>query len=181
MILRKGLIVSTQPVGYSIDRQRCKGITLIELLLALGLLSILVALSAQSFSHWQRQSQLEAQAQSLLAAVYRARTLAVALDEPVTLCPGGVDGVCGGNYSDGFSLISASRGVIRTWSGRTAVSVFNRDGSATVTHTVTWTPRGLANRNLTWSLCAPGVVNQSVVLNRLGRPRLHQGWGMCPH
>ena len=166
--------------GSSARQRCCKGVTLIELLLALGLLSILVTASAQSFTYWHRQSQLEAQAQNLLAAVYRARTLAVALDEPITLCPGGEEGACGGNYSDGFSLISASRGLMRTWSGRNTVSVFNRDGSAAVTHAVTWNSQGLANRNLTWSLCAAGVANQSVVLNRLGRPSLRQGWGTCP-
>ncbi len=166
---------------YSVRPVSCTGVSLIELMLTLAIAAILMTASAQSFVHWQRRSQVQAQAQSLLSAVHRARTLAVALGESVTLCPGGGDQTpCGGDYTQGFALISESRGLLRTWASRPAVSVYNREGSATVTHAVTWNPRGLANRNLTWSVCAVGVVSHAVVLNRLGRPSLRQGWGICP-
>ena len=59
------------------------------------------------------------------------------------------------------------------------VAVTNRAGSARVIGSVTWDARGLGNRNLTLSVCA-AERKWSVVINRLGRPRLSGAWVDCP-
>ena len=67
----------------------------------------------------------------------------------------------------------------KIWSPLEGVDVTNRAGSARVTGSVTWSVRGLGNRNLTLSVCT-AERNWSVVINRLGRPRLSQAWGVSP-
>ena len=69
--------------------------------------------------------------------------------------------------------------LLKIWSPFEGVDVANRTGSARVTGSVTWDARGLGNRNLTLSVCA-AERNWSVVINRLGRPRLSEAWGVCP-
>ena len=66
----------------------------------------------------------------------------------------------------------------KVWSPLEGVAVINRAGSESVTGLVTWDAMGLSDRNLTLSVCA-AERNWSVVINRLGRPRLSEAWGVC--
>ena len=69
--------------------------------------------------------------------------------------------------------------LLKIWSPLKGVAVTNRAGSASVTGSVTWDARGLGNLNLTLLVCAADL-NWSVVINRLGRPRLSEAWVVCP-
>ena len=70
--------------------------------------------------------------------------------------------------------------LLKVWSPLEDVAVTNGAGSASVTGSVTWDAMGLGNRNPTLSVCA-AERNWSVVINRLGRPRLSEAWGVCPN
>ena len=95
------------------------------------------------------------------------------LEAAVPQCDGDFGGVVG-------AVLMHAEGakIFKIWSPLEGVAVTNRAGSASVTGSVRWDARGLGNRNLTLSVCA-AERNWSVVINRLGRPRLSEAWGVC--
>ena len=120
------------------------------------------------------------------AAAQFARGTAQRLRRPVVLCPVNDPEAavpqCDGDFGGvvGAVLMHAEGAkLLKIWLPLEGVAVTNRAGSASVTGAVTWDARGLGNRNLTLSVCA-AERNWSVVINRLGRPRLSEAWGVCP-
>ena len=90
---------------------------------------------------------------------------------------------CDGDFGGAVGAVSlpAEGAKLRKiWSPLEGVAVTDRAGSASVTGSMTWDARGLSNRNLTLSVCA-AERNWSVVINRPGRPRLSEAWGVCPN
>ena len=89
-------------------------------------------------------------------------------------CDGDFEGVVGAVllHAEGAKLL-------KVWSPLEGVAVTNRAGSQSVTGSLTWDVTGLSDRNLTLSVCA-AERKRSVVINRLGRPRLSGAWGDCP-
>jgi len=159
--------------------RKLHGVTLLELLIVLGLLAILSALAAPTFSQQQAQWRQRAVAAQLMSAIWIARGSALKTREPSTLCPSH-NTKCGGDYSNGFAVFDGTGGLIRAFPPRRGVSVHNREGGPQA-HTVTWYSNGLASRNMTFLLCSKGYAhNWSVVLNRVGRPKLVKDWGFCP-
>lgn len=64
-----------------------KGITLIELIVTLSLISILAASAAPSFSSLLRENQLNNQTTKLTRALHYARSQALILGQSVLVCP----------------------------------------------------------------------------------------------
>ncbi len=64
-----------------------KGITLIELIVTLSLISILTASAAPSFSSLLRENQLNDQTTKLTRALHYARSQALTLGQSVLVCP----------------------------------------------------------------------------------------------
>lgn len=158
---------------------KSRGVTLLELLIVLGLLAVLSALAVPTFSQQQAHWRQRAVAAQLMSAIWIARGSALKTRGSSILCPSRSED-CVGVYSQGFSVFDGEGRLVRAFPPRRGVSVHNRGGEPQA-HTVTWDSNGLANRNMTFLLCSKGYArNWSVVLNRIGRPRLVKDWGTCP-
>ncbi len=66
-------------------RQVQQGFTLVEMVVAMGLLAVIVAFAAPSFADMARRQRVEAFKDSVIGAIQLARTEAIRLGEPVVL------------------------------------------------------------------------------------------------
>ena len=166
--------------------RRQNGLTLLETILTLSLVAVLLSIGLPTFQDQLADRRARAAAEQFYAAAQFARGTAQRLRRPVVLCPVNdpeaavpqCDGDFGGVVG-AVLLHGEGAKLLKIWSPLEGVAVTNRAGSASVTGSVTWDARGLGNRNLTLSVCA-AERNWSVVINRLGRPRLSEAWGVCP-
>ena len=161
------------------------GLTLLETLLTLSLVAVLLGIGLPTLQDQLADGRARAAAEQLLAGAQFARGTAQRLRRPVVLCPikhpEAAVPECEGDFGGllGAVLVhSDGAKVLKIWSPLEGVDVANRAGSARVTSSVTWDARGLGNRNLILSVCA-AERNWSAVINRLGRPRLSEAWGVC--
>lgn len=67
-------------------RGRQLGVTLIELLMALGIAAVLTTMALPSLAGWRAKTAVDTQVQGFNSALRRARSEAMTRGEPVTLC-----------------------------------------------------------------------------------------------
>jgi type IV fimbrial biogenesis protein FimT len=83
-----------------------RGVTLVELMVALSVLAILLAIAAPSFRDAGLPSQLRAVANNVVAATQIARSEAIKRNATVTLCVSSDGATCGtGNWQQGWIVI----------------------------------------------------------------------------
>ncbi len=162
-----------------------KGVTLIELMVTLFLVSILIAIASPSFSGLLRENQLNNQTTELTRALHYARSQALALGKSVLICS--VDSTLNcstqnkkiwthgwlvaidQNNNRNFDvqtdvklrIFQNQKNNVNIISNRTLVAVFSPDGNAT-------------GSNRTFTLCHKydNKVARQVVLSNSGRNRL---------
>jgi len=82
-------------------RAQGQGVSLVELLLALGLLALLLSAGLPDFQQWRRKREIDAGMRELQAAVDMARAYAIAENVMVTLCRSNDGKRCQGRWHDG--------------------------------------------------------------------------------
>jgi type IV fimbrial biogenesis protein FimT len=174
------------------------GFTLIELLAVLLVLSLLIAVGVPALRDLVHATLIHRESTRLLDAVRLARSESVQRNVPVSLCPSslaeGGEAACGGSYAGGW-IVFANHDrdaefdqqrdeLIRVFHGLPPrYTLTNRAGDRDLSTLLTYMPDGSSRRSLTMMICAPavtGLESRSVILNRVGRPRLARGWGQCP-
>lgn len=164
---------------------KSKGITLIELMVTLLLVSTLIASASPIFSTLLRENQLNNQTTELTRALYYARSQALALGQSVLICPLDSTLNCATqnkkiwtqgwfvavdqNNNRNFDvqtdvklrIFQNQKNNVDIISNRAAVAVFSSDGNAT-------------GSNRTFTLCHKydNKVARQVVLSNSGRHRL---------
>ena len=166
-------------------RLKMTGFTLIELLVVMLITALLASMTAPALTVFRARVALVSDMHQLQSAVLLARHLAVIEQTVMMVCPASKEqrregGYCSGDYSQGVTVWRQHGEVwelvrIWRWSNR---PVMNRQGTRAVSEGVMFHPSGMSSRNITWSMCADGA-NRSLVLNRIGRPSLRDGWGQC--
>ena len=166
--------------------QSQRGLTLLECLLAVAMVALLSAMSVPTFRDQLAAARARAGAHQLYSMVHTARSTALLSGEDSMLCPvqhvEALQPPCGGHFGEAVALINPaglSATLHKVWLPLEGVTVRNRAGTAVVRGTLRWDRYGFGNRNVTLSVCSGGH-NWSVVVNRLGRPRLARQWGPCP-
>lgn len=175
-----------------------RGLTLIELMLALAILAIVLSLGAPSLQGLVDGTRLRAQAHRLVTAINLARSEAILRNQPVSLCPSSMASTgstsCSGDYSRGwimFTNLDRDRVVdddtdviIRAFESiPRGYTLTNRAGTRAASELITYLPDGSSRRNRTLLICPRSrsiMQSWSVILNRVGRARVSKGEGTCP-
>ncbi|GFE83369.1 hypothetical protein GCM10011487_53690 [Steroidobacter agaridevorans] len=88
-----------------------KGFTLVELIVALSIAAILLAIAVPSYSNSQLNSQLRASANDLIASINLARSEAIKRGTTVTLCASSDGENCGGEWHEGWLVLREADGL----------------------------------------------------------------------
>ena len=173
----------------SLNAQACRrcGFSLLELLVVLAILSILLTQAVPAVSQRLVDLRLQATARDLYAVVMFARLLSQRNANTIIFCPNaGGSALCphlasGSDENPDVTIRNAEGKVLKTLFLRDGVTLRNRAGTQGITLPLVWGADGLGSRNATLSVCSPRYpdLNWSLVINRIGRPRLVRGWGRC--
>ncbi len=179
-------------------RLRPHGLTLVELLVSLVVLSITVALAVPSMAGLISGNRLRTHSSRLVTAINLARSEAILRNHPVSICPSAMAAtgraICSGDYTHGWLVFAnADRDRIVDADNDEVIAAFaqipagysltNRAGTRSVADLITFYPDGSSRRNRTLLLCAPAGRNRQpwrVILNQVGRARVARGGGTCP-
>ena len=190
MLFEVASVFGRRQLNFSAGRRstprRTRGVTLMECLVTLAIVAILAALAAPSLSDQLNAVRARGAAHQIYAAIQYARSMAQRSGAQVAVCPfspaGDKTHPCGGAFGGPIAIYEASpRGpqLLRIWHLPEGIIIRNRSGIDPVTGDIRWRADGIGLRNLTLSVCA-GAHNWTVVINRLGRPRLAKAGGVCP-
>jgi type IV fimbrial biogenesis protein FimT len=166
---------------------RNRGFTLSELLVAVAITALLLALAAPGFARQRGTAALRGASNQTLAALQLARRLALARGQSVTVCPSADGVVCGIDGNEWLLFVNAAGGtdarrdgadeLLQRWTLPAGVVVSGTRGYAA------FQPRPGAAMTVTFEFChhaAPATL--AIVVSQSGRPRVSRhGGGCAPH
>ena len=169
--------------------------TLIELMVAVAILAIGLVVTVPAMRDLVHNNTLRAEASRLLSAINLVRSEAIARNSTVSMCPSSFanDAVaaCSRSYSDGWIIFTNNtrdrkvegESILRVFAGLPpGYSLSNKAGTRDAFELISYLQDGSSRRNKTLLLCppfTPETPSWSIVLNRVGRPRIARGWGHC--
>lgn len=103
--------LSSRPVARLWWPQR--GFTLIELMVALGVLAVVMLIAIPSFNDMTLGSKLRSQANDLVAGAVLARSEAIKRNQPVSLCASSNGTSCTGTWSQGWIVINGATVIMK--------------------------------------------------------------------
>lgn len=157
---------------------KVRGFTLTELLVAVAIAAVLLALAGPTFTRQRAQAALRSASGQTISALHLARRLALARGQSITVCPSSDGQRCGFGGDRWLLFANAAAGtdsrleggeeLLRQWalpagvrvSGTRGYAAFQARPGAAATVTFEFRHQG-----------APGVA-RSVVVSQTGRPRL---------
>ena len=170
---------------------RSRGVTLLELLVALVIAGILLSTGLPQWGRWMAERELRDRADALLHALDRARSEAVKRGSRVVVCPAGA-GACPGPaaaWDSGWSIVAmpaaGAPSIPIAQDVATTQGVTVR-GNRPVADYVSYTSLGYARRldgSLqmgTFIVCRPGHKLRKVILANSGRARIDETVEDCP-
>lgn len=157
---------------------KAHGFGLIEMLVTLSLVAILATVAVPSFQHLINETRVMSEANSLVDALYSARSYAARNDTDATFCAGTGCGTSDG-LAAGWLIRDNSGKTIRTWPapGTTMKSFFGSSSLKSITYGADGLPAGHPNGHV--NICA-GAQARQVVLSFFGRVRTQSVNGGCP-
>jgi type IV fimbrial biogenesis protein FimT len=162
---------------------RNKGLTLMEVMIAIAILGIITSLAASSFNNLIRRQQVSGETNVLFSLIYYARSEAVKHNKVVTICKSDDVTQCGGDWSDGWIVFTDDDKDGSRDNGETIISsgkigegyklAWSAFGSNSY---IRFTPNGLTlSQNGTFKICPlDGNVKfaRAVVISKTARVRL---------
>lgn len=181
------------PRHYATMPHRAAGLTLLELLVALAITSILLFMGVPGWGAWMAERQLQERADALLHALDRARSEAIKRGTRVHVCPNAAAS-CPGSaeaWESGWTIVHAAQpgsdaSPAMIARERAAAAGITIRGNRPVADYVSYTSLGYARRvdgalqMGTFTLCHPGHKARKVILANSGRARMEQTSDACP-
>ncbi|MBP8275996.1 MAG: GspH/FimT family pseudopilin [Propionivibrio sp.] len=159
-----------------------RGFTLVELMVAIALLSILLGLAAPSFSDWIARTKIQSAANSISVALATARSEAVKRGRNVSVCVSTDGSTCatGSNWATGWVIYATAGTPIKVFDAPTGSLTVTGDG-AKITSGVTFMSTGMTTLSGpgTISVCKPGLASKVIEVAVSGRTRVASG-SVCP-
>ncbi|HKP65956.1 MAG TPA: GspH/FimT family pseudopilin [Casimicrobiaceae bacterium] len=168
-----------------------RGVTLLELLVALVIAGIVLSTGLPQWGRWMAERELRDRADALLHTLDRARSEAVKRGSRVIVCPA-LAGACPGMaaaWDGGWSIVAipaagaASIPIAQDVATTQGVTV---RGNRPVADYVSYTSLGYARRldgalqMGTFTVCRPGHKLRKVILANSGRARIDETAEDCP-
>jgi type IV fimbrial biogenesis protein FimT len=169
--------------------RRQRGFTLLEMIAALLIGSLLVGVGAPALSAFKVRMQVRAALADVSASLALARITAVSHGRAAMLCPS-ADGVrCSGGqeWSDGWLVYVDANGDGDPASGEIVRYVARLPADLSLRSTagrgrLRFQPTGWASgTNVTLNLCTGETPRARVILNNAGRVRVERDRADCPH
>lgn len=165
--------------GPASTRGPRSGFTLIELMVVIAVAAILLAIAVPSFTAMGLNSKLRSTANNLVASAYLARSEAIKLNTPVTLCSSGNGTTCGGDWREGW-IITRGGEVVQHQGA--APGGFLVEGSRA---SISFQPSGVGTDAASFTICrsrpSVGPVERVVSISSTGRPAVETTTiGSCP-
>lgn len=120
-----GLRVKAMPV-------RSRAFTLVELLIAIAIIVVLMAVAIPAYNEMTLSSKLRAQANDLAAGVILARSEAIKRNQTVTLCASNDEATCSGSWPDGWVVLASGGALIKSHGAAPSGFLIKSDESAFV-------------------------------------------------
>lgn len=146
------------------------GLTLIECLFALVLISLLLMMAIPNYQRFQQRAQLRTTQDALITALQQAKLQSLAEKQPLILCGSGDGQHCDGDWNHGWILRDNKR-LHHYWPSPTsAVSIQWRGFSGE--HQLRFTP-ALRHSALSGRFTLHrGQYSRAIIINRIGRWRV---------
>jgi type IV fimbrial biogenesis protein FimT len=150
--------------------RRSDGFTLLELLVALSVVSLLVGIAVPGFVDLIRNSRTTTLANDLVASVNIARSEAVQRGRSVTLCSSTDGQTCGGNtdWSSGWVVLNSLGQPVHVWPGLRDAGVLTGTTDLLEFHAGGWIVAAGADFTLRFPECR-GEQGRDLSVNTAGR------------
>lgn len=158
------------------------GFSLVELLLVLGIASVVMAFALPSFARWIADAELRAGSSALSVALASARLRAIETRRPVSVCPLASGRSCaqGIDWSGGWMVFDDPRQAGEPTGADAIREVARMDAGALIRSTIgrtrlTFRPDGSsAGSNVTLTLCHPDHhgLGRQIIVSNVGRARV---------
>lgn len=179
------------------SHQQLTGFTLVELMVVLTVLCVLLGIGLPAFQRLQESVKIQATVRHLMGDIILTRSEAIKRNRQVIMCPSSANDPakreCAGSFANGWLIfeddnrnrrLDAGESLIRMSEGIPAdLSLTNRAATRDANELILFKPDGTSRRNRTLMVCSgrrPDIPSWSIVMNRIGRPRLARDWGACP-
>ena len=170
------------------------GFTLIELMIVITIVAIFVVVGVPNFQNMIKDNRLSTQANSLVSSMHLARSEALKLRTPVSICRT-TDGTscagAGGAWDTGWlvfadtanlGVVDAGERIILTQGALSSSNTLR--GVAAVNNFVSYLPTGLSLTNGNFRLCDGSVpdvaTGRQIRVGTTGRVSVSVGTGSCP-
>jgi type IV fimbrial biogenesis protein FimT len=158
-----------------------QGFSLIELMIAIALLGILLAIAVPSFTDAVLGSKLRSYANNFLASTYQARGEAIKRNSVVKLCASSNGTSCTGSWEQGWIVMAGTTVIQR----QPALSSGMKMTESADVGSIDFPPTGVGVTSATLTLCraTPSAGNQERVIsiNSTGRASIAKTTaGSCP-
>jgi len=86
------------------QNQHCRGMTMLDLLVSMGIAAILALVAAPNYDNYIRSNEVFADRKNFNTAIMAARYESVARSKTITLCASSDSSNCGTNWDDGWII-----------------------------------------------------------------------------
>lgn len=147
-----------------------QGFSLIELMIAVSILGILMAIAVPSFNDAMLGSKLRSYSNNFLASTYQARGEAIKRNAVVNLCASSNGTSCGGNWEEGWIVQAADGTVIQRQAALSSGLKMTESGGH---GTISFPSTGVGVTQATFTVCratpSAGDQERVISINSTGR------------
>jgi type IV fimbrial biogenesis protein FimT len=153
-----------------------RGVTLVELMIGLVIISVLLAAAGPSFNGMVGRNRMSAQVNDFILAIQTARSEASRMGSPVSIQAVGTDAE--NEFGEGYCVVVGNPGdctgtLIRNFDAIAGASLNSIEDVTVVTFDSVGALSGTGGASLQFDLCSESVGGRRIFLTAIGRSKSH--------